>query len=116
MENKGGSTDLDDFEPITKDNLKLLFISFSIILVVSYSFAQVGDSIGLRTYGDSIKEIYDRNIELALAKDVSGGIIYPAYPDLKLSKLYYTREENIVPFVVGLEDAEESLTKELAYL
>lgn len=99
LQDANGNMSLDDFSDMTKNNLKALFIDETCIRIVSYVFAQQGNSLELRNYLSSLKERFMENMELSLQKDHSGGIIYPAYPELVLSEKYLTREENPIPSV-----------------
>ena len=92
-------TTLDDFEDMTKYNLKSLFIDATCVRIVSYVFAQQGNSIHLRNYIHELKERLEENIALSLEKDISGGIIYPSFQDLELSSKYLTREQNPIPTI-----------------
>jgi hypothetical protein len=92
-------TTLDDFDDMTKYNLKSLFIDATCVRIVSYAFAQQGNSIQLRNYLHELKSRFDDNMLLSLEKDISGGIVYPAFQDLELSAKYLTREQNPIPTI-----------------
>jgi hypothetical protein len=91
-----GGTTLDDFTDMTKYNLKALFIDSTCVRIVTYLFAQQGNTIQLRNYLVDLKARLEENLEISLQKDISGGIVYPAYPDLVLSGKYLTRDQNPV--------------------
>lgn len=92
----GGAT-LASFDSITRSNLQALLIDSTCVRIVSYALAQQGNSIQLRNYLVDLKARFEENMEISLQKDISGGVVYPAYPDLVLSEKYLTREQNPIP-------------------
>ena len=94
-----GGTTLDDFEVTTKGSIESMILDASCIRIISYGFAQQGNTRDIRGYLSSLKDRLKDNMQMSLEKDGSGGFKYPAFEDLELSDNYLSRQENIIPSV-----------------
>ena len=109
LTNLSGSTNIEEFSQMTRDNIKRLVLDHTCISIVSYAFAQQA-SISLRNYLESITERFEENMSLVLINNEVGGRMYPAFDDLVLSDMYLTRQQSLSIDVVPCANPARLMT------